>query len=100
MKGLGSMLLLEFDRGQVLQRHVRPFGVVVAAPSLDDDLRFPAAAEPLEVQALVPEAPVERLVGAVLPGLAGINVRGFHAAVGQPFQHRGAHELGAIVTAE
>ena len=74
------MLLLEFDRGQVLQRHVRPFGVVVAAPSFDDDLRFPAAAEPLEVQTLVPEAPVERLVGAVLPGLAGINVRGFHAA--------------------
>ena len=59
MKGLGVMLLFELDRRQVFQRHMRPLGVVVRAPGLDDDLRFPAASEPLQVQAFVPQAAVK-----------------------------------------
>ena len=38
---------------------MRPHGVVVLAPCLDDDLGFTAGAEPLDAQALVPEPAVE-----------------------------------------
>lgn len=92
------MLLFEVDRRQIAQRQVRALDVVVRTPSLDDDLRFAAAAELLQVQAFVAQAPVERFVGAILPRLSGIDMGRFHAAVSQPLQHRGADELGAIVS--
>jgi hypothetical protein len=46
---------------------MRPHRVVVPTPSLDDDLRLGARAEPFEAEALVAELAVEALVDAVLP---------------------------------
>ena len=63
-------------------------GIVVPPPSFDDDLRFATAAEPLEVQALVAEAPVKALVHAVLPRLAWVDERGFDVGFFEPFQDR------------
>ena len=50
---------------------MRPDLVVVPAPRFDADLRVQAIAKPLQRQVLVAELPVERFVGAVLPGLPG-----------------------------
>ena len=50
--------------------------VVVAAPDLDQDLRFGSVAEPFEAQTLVAKLVVEALVGPILPRLAGIDQRG------------------------
>jgi hypothetical protein len=61
------MLSAELDRGQVAKAHMRPHGVVVLAPSLDQDARLSAGAEPFHVQAFVAQPAVEALVRAVLP---------------------------------
>jgi hypothetical protein len=54
---------------------MRAHGVVVNAPCLDEDAGLFAIPEPFEVEALLAQAAVEALVGAVLPGLAGVDVR-------------------------
>lgn len=71
--------------------------VVVAAPRLDHDVCFRAAAEPLERQALVPELAVEAFIGSVLPGFAGFNQRGVNARVCQPGKDGVADELRSVV---
>jgi hypothetical protein len=43
------------------------FVIVASAPGLDDDPSFGSGPEPFEVQALVPELPVEAFVRSVLP---------------------------------
>ena len=47
--------------------------IVVIPPIFDHDSGFDAITEPFHRQALVPELAVETLVGAVLPGLAGVD---------------------------
>jgi hypothetical protein len=47
------MVLLEFERGQVVDARVGAHGAVVLPPCLDDDLRFAAGTKPLDAQALV-----------------------------------------------
>ena len=47
---------------------VWPSRVVVDAPLLDDDLRFPEAVEDLAIEAFIPELAVQGLAVAVLPG--------------------------------
>lgn len=74
--------------------------VVVLAPRLDDDDRFPARSEPLDAETLVAEFAVEALVGAVLPGLARIDQRRLDVLLHDPLQDRLADELGAIVGAQ
>jgi hypothetical protein len=54
---------------------VRPDLVVVSAPLLDDNSGLRPRAEPLHVEALVAERPVEALDGAVLLRLARIDER-------------------------
>lgn len=46
---------------------MRALGVVVAAPSLDDDLRLGEAVKDLTVEQLIAELGVEALTVAVLP---------------------------------
>lgn len=70
------MVLLEFDRGQVVQALVRAYGVVVPTPCLDENVGFTAAAEPLQTETLVAQFAVERFVGSVLPRFSGIDDRG------------------------
>ena len=57
--------------------------VVAATPGFDDDAGLGAPPESCERQALVAEFVVEVLIGPVLPGLAGIDVCGVDARVGQ-----------------
>lgn len=64
-------MLPEFGGSSVVQARVRSHLVVVAAPLLDDHARLEPGAKPLQAQALVAQAAVEALVGAVLPGLPG-----------------------------
>jgi hypothetical protein len=94
------MLLHELDGGQVAQAHMRSHGVEVLAPRLDHDLRLATRAEPLEGQALIAQLPVERLVGAVLPGLARIDQGGLDLSLGEPLQDSVADELRATVGAQ
>ena len=53
------------------QRGMRPYGVVVASPVLDDDLGFTQRIEDLSVEQFVPQASIEAFDVAVLPGLPG-----------------------------
>ena len=50
---------------------MRPHGIVVPPPTLDDDLGFGARAEPFEAETFVAEFAVEAFADAILPGLAG-----------------------------
>lgn len=90
-------MLPEFVRGAVAQAGTRPGGDVVAAPLFDDRARLGPVAEPLHVQALVAQAHVEALVGAVLPGLAGIDVGHLHTGLDDPLQDLLADELRTVV---
>ena len=74
-------LLLELGRRQIAEAHVRPVFVVVTPPPLDADLGFEAISKPFQAQTLVAELPVERFVGAILPGLARIDERGLDLRV-------------------
>jgi hypothetical protein len=47
---------------------MRPLGVVVDAPALDDRLGFPEAVEDLAIEQFIPEFAIEGLAVAVLPG--------------------------------
>ncbi len=55
----------------VTQSTVWSNGVVVPPPLLDDDLRLLQAVEDLPVEQFIPEAGIEGLAVAVLPGRAG-----------------------------
>ena len=74
--------------------------VVVLPPRLDDRGCFSSRTKPLHVQALLAEAPVEALVGAVLPRLAGRDVRGLDALRRGPAQDRAGDKLGPVVGPE
>ena len=50
---------------------MRSDGIVVAAPTLDDDLGFPQRVEDLAIEQFVPQAGIEALDVTVLPGLPG-----------------------------
>ena len=72
--------------------------IVVPAPSLDNDLRLGAGAEPFEAQALVAELAVETLRRAILPRLARIDQGGLDTLVDDPLQERPRNKLGTVVT--
>jgi hypothetical protein len=93
------ILLLELVRGSVVQAAVGAHGVVVVSPGFDDHTGFPARPEPLQGQAFVAELAVEALVGAVLPGLAGVAQRCADARLGDPFEDGVADELWAVIRA-
>ena len=91
------MVLLEFDRDQVVQALVRTHSIVVPAPCLDENAGFATTAKPLETQTLVAQLAVERLVRSVLPRLSGMDHRGVDAIVREPLQNRLADELGTAI---
>ena len=61
-------------RRLVAQRSMRPNGLVMASPALDDDLRLCEGVESFPVEKFVPEPGVERLDKAILPWAAWRNV--------------------------
>jgi len=76
---------------------VRPDGVVVPAPTLNEDPGFCQCVKDLAVEQFVPELAIEALVVAVLPWAARFDEQCLHANPRQPFPHRDGGELTAIV---
>ena len=76
---------------------MRPYIVEVAPPGLDHDAGFCVRAEPFDTQAFVTKSAIEALVGAVLPGLPGIDERRANLRFGSPPQNRMADELWPVV---
>ena len=81
----------------VAERTMRPDGVVVIVPSLDQHFRLRQIVEDFPIQQLVPELAVEALVVAVLPWRAGLDLERLHADTRQPVPHRLCGELAAII---
>jgi hypothetical protein len=76
---------------------VRPGGVIVAPPSLDDDLGLGEAVEDLAVEQFVAKLRVEALAVAVLPRASRFDERGPCADSGDPLPHGFGDELRAVV---
>src|SRR6188768_3970514 len=76
---------------------MRPDGVVVASPALDDNLRFTQRVEDLAVEEFVAQARIEALDEAVLPWAASLDVGGPCADGSDPVLHGLGDELGSIV---
>src|SRR6185437_6184080 len=84
-------------RRLVIERRMRPCGVVVGNPSNDD---FPSLIEIKKqalVEKLITHTPVEGFDVAVLHRLAGCDVVPFHPMLFAPAQDRVRGELGAVV---
>ena len=79
---------------------MRPDGVVVVSPLLDDDLGFLDAVEDFPVEQLVSEFAVEGLTVPVLPGATWLDVKGFGADIGQPLPHNLRSHLRTVVGAD
>jgi hypothetical protein len=79
---------------------MRPDGVVVTTPALEDDLRLVERVEDLPIEKLVTQARVETLDEAVLPRTAWCDVGGACADSCDPVLHGFGQELGAIVGAD
>src|SRR3712207_2654118 len=84
----------------VAQGGMRPDGVVVPAPGLEQDLRLLQAAEDLPVQQLVAELALEALAVAVLPGAPGLDEPGPDPEPPRPCSDRLGHGLGTVVRAD
>jgi hypothetical protein len=77
---------------------VRPYGVVLPSPRLDQHARLGSVLEPLHAETLVAELSVERFVRAVLPRLPRIDQRRLDLGlVGEPVQDRPRDELRSVV---
>jgi|APSaa5957512493_1039668.scaffolds.fasta_scaffold223820_1 hypothetical protein len=85
------------DWRAVAQSTVFSDGVVVSPPLFDDDLSLFDGIEDLPVEQFVPEAGIEGLAVAVLPGRAEFNVSGFGPHRLDPVPNGLGHELGSIV---
>ena len=72
-------------------------GVVVSPPLFDDDLSLFEGIEDLPIEQFVPEAGIEGLAVAVLPGRAEFNVSGIGPHRLDPSPDRLGHKLGSIV---
>ncbi len=81
----------------VAQSTVWSDGVVVPAPLFDDDLSLFEGIEDLPIEQFVPEAGIEGLAIAVLPGRAGFNVSGFGPHRLDPVPDGLGHKLRSIV---
>ena len=85
-------------RGQVPQRAVRPFPIVMSSPGFHLLFRILQGQEPVLVQALLPESPVERLDEGVVRGLAGMAEVRFHPALVGSLVERFEVNSGALYT--
>src|SRR4051794_4158833 len=73
---------------------MRPDGVVMPAPALDDDLRLAKSVEDLAVEQLVPEPGIEALDVAILPRAARSDVGGLGSNRRDPLLDGLGDELG------
>ena len=71
--------------------------VVVAAPAFDREAGVVQAGEPVLVEALVPELPVEALDKRILYGLAGLDEVELHAVLVGSLIQDAARELRSVV---
>jgi len=78
------MLPVEFYGRHVLQTRMRSHLVVMTAPVLDQDTGLLSRSGPLLVQTLIAKPPIEALIGAVVPGLAGVVQRGLDTRFSDP----------------
>src|SRR5947208_3390441 len=76
---------------------MRPDGVVVPSPTLDDDLGLAQHVEDLAVEQLVAQARIEALDEAVLPWTARGDVGGLCADGADPILHGLGDKLRAVV---
>jgi hypothetical protein len=76
---------------------VGPDRVVVASPTLDDDLGLAQSVEDLAVEQLIAKAGVVALDVAVLPGAAPLDVGGLGPDSRDPFLHGLGDELRSVV---
>ena len=76
---------------------MRPDGVVMPTPSLDQHLSFLERVEDLAVEQLVSELAIEGLIEAVLPRAAGLDKEGLDLDPGKPGSNDLGRELRAIV---
>lgn len=71
--------------------------VVVLAPGIDRGASISKACEPVQVEAVLAELPVEALDERVLRRLAGLNEVDLHTGTPGPEEHRLRGQLGAVV---
>ena len=76
---------------------MRPDGVVVPAPALNDDLRLAQRVEDLTVEQLVAQAGIEAFDKPVLPRAARGDVGGLCADAADPLLHRRGDKLRPVV---
>src|SRR5215211_931895 len=79
---------------------MRPDGIVMPAPALDDDLCLAESVEDLAVEQLVPEPSIEALDIAILPGAAWSDVGGLGSDREDPLLNGLGDELRAVVRAD
>jgi hypothetical protein len=85
----------KFVRGEAAKARVRPVGVVVLLPYLDQPTSARQVAEHVRIEALVAEATVQALDEAVLHRLARRDVVPLDLAIFLPLQDRPRCQLGA-----
>ena len=78
---------------------MRPLGVVLLLPRLDDGAGMRQTAEPVQIQALIAKPAVEALDMGVLRGLAGVNEISRHAMCIGPSVQDAPSKLWTIVHA-
>lgn len=79
---------------------MRPDGVVMAPPALDDDPGFLEGVEDFAIEKFVTQAGVKALDEAILPRAARCDVGWLGANGGDPFLHGLGDELGSVAPAE
>ena len=87
----------ELFRAEITQGTVRPDGIVVQPPGFDQLFGFFQIAEPVLVQAFVPQPAVEALDVRVLDRLAGLNEVQLHSLAVGPGIQGGTGELRAVI---
>src|SRR5215204_3513330 len=87
-------------RGLVAEGCMRPDGIVMTAPALDDDLRLAESVEDLAVEQLVPEPGIKALDIAILPRASWSDVGGLGPDRRDPLLDGLGDELRAVVGAD
>ena len=78
------MLPVEFYVRHVLQTRMRSHLVVMTAPVLDQNAGHLSRSEPPLVQTLIAKPPIEALIAAVVPGVAGVVQHGLDIRFSDP----------------
>ena len=98
MADLGSIGMMVFGAwGAGAQSIAWSDGIVVSPPLFDDDLRLLQAVEGLPIHQFIPEAGVEGIAVADLPGRAGFNVSGFGTNSCNPVTNSRRYGLRTII---